>query len=282
MKHHIPRVATIALSCAAAASIALTGCSTESGSPTATGTSAASTETGSTTVIDDPAAQVEAAAANTADLDGAHLDLSVEGSVPNLNAKKVTADLVTTPADAAKGEATVVFGAEDPDEVEAPFVYVDGVLYADIAGDGYLSYGDGTSIYDVSVFLDPDKGLAHVLTELTDPTAIGSERIDGVETTKISGTVPAGALAALTGARQVVGPQDAPVPTTVWLTTGTNQLARLVFAPNPADENATITVDLGSWNETVDIERPAVINTPSVAPSGTPAPGQPTREPSGG
>ncbi|MFT4396159.1 LppX_LprAFG lipoprotein [Gordonia lacunae] len=271
------RVAAAALSTGVVAAIVLTGCSASpTGSPTTTSASA------STTVIADPAAQLTAAATNTEALTGAHLDLVVDGTVPNLNAKKLTADLVTTPADAAKGEATVVFGTKDPQEASAPFVYVGGVLYADIAGDGYLSYGDGKSIYDVSVFLDPEDGLANVLRTFQNPTGVGSETIDGVETAQVNGTVPAGALAALTGARQVVGPQDAPVPTTVWLTTGTNQLARLVFTPNPADTTTTITVDLSDWNETVDVEKPDVIQTPTETPSGPPTPGQPTREPAGG
>lgn len=274
----VQRVATTALSAGIVAAIALTGCSpSETGSPTATGG-----PTTSTTVIADPAAQIAAAAENTASLDGAHLDLDVAGTVPDLNAKKVTADLVTTPDDAAKGEATVVLGTKDPQEVAAPFVYVDGVLYADIAGDGYLSYGDGKSIYDVSVFLDPENGLANVLREFRDPTEIGSETIAGVETRQINGTVPAGALAALTGARQIVGPRDAPVPTTVWLTTGTNQLARLVFGPDPADSATTITVDLSDWNKTVEVTKPDAVDTPTEKPSGATTPGQPTRDPAGG
>lgn len=271
----VHRVAAATMSSAVITAIMLTGCSTSNSDSNSSTSSSVQT-----TVIADPAAQVRAAADNTAALSGAHLQLDVAGEVPNLNAKSVVADINTNPY-AAKGTATVVFGRVAPREIQAPFVYIENTLYANVDNAGFLGYGDGRSIYDVSVILNKDKGLANVLRNLTNPVKSGTETIDGVETAKNSGQVKASVLAQLTGPRATVPGGDQLVPVTVWLTSGTNQLARLQFPPNPADPRASITINLTKWNTTTDISRPADIHTPTETPSGTPTPGQQTRIPAG-
>lgn len=194
----VHRVAAATMSSAVITAIMLTGCSTSNSDSNSSTSSSVQT-----TVIADPAAQVRAAADNTAALSGAHLQLDVAGEVPNLNAKSVVADINTNPY-AAKGTATVVFGRVAPREIQAPFVYIENTLYANVDNAGFLGYGDGRSIYDVSVILNKDKGLANVLRNLTNPVKSGTETIDGVETAKISGQVKASVLAQLTGPRATV------------------------------------------------------------------------------
>lgn len=251
------RVATAAVAAGIATAIALTGCSSNSDS----GSSGSATTTAST--ITDPAALVTAAADSTDALTGAHLNLAVAGTIPNLTAKGVDADIVTKPQTAAKGTATVLLGTT---EVAAPFVYVDKHLYADINNRGFVDYGDGKSIYDVSVVLNPDKGLANLLRQIQNPTKAGSEQIDGVSTTKITGTVPAAALGPLTGAN-VTPNQAAPVPVTVWITSD-NQLARVVLTPAPG---ATMTINLSKWNNAIEVTKPTQIVTPSASTPPNPA-----------
>lgn len=257
------RIAAAVISGGVAAAIALTGCSSSTSDTDPAASAGASSSTS------DPAALVSAAADATAALKGAHLNLTVTGKIPNLTAKSVDADLVAQPKSAAKGTATVLLGTS---EVSAPFVYVDGRLYADIDNKGYVDYGDGSSIYDVSVILNPDKGLAHLLRQMKNPTTTGAESIDQTATTKVTGTVAAKDLAPLTGAN-VTTNQDAQVPISVWIT-GSNQLARVVLTPVP---NASMTIGLSKWNETVEVSKPSSIVTPSA--TAPPKPGDASRVP---
>ncbi|MGW5521739.1 LppX_LprAFG lipoprotein [Gordonia sp. NPDC003950] len=250
------RVATAAVAAGIAAALALTGCSSGSESGSSGSTTATST-------ITDPAALVSAAADSTAALTGAHLNLAVTGTIPNLTAKAVEADVTTKPQMAAKGTATVLLGTT---EVKAPFVYVDKHLYADIGGQGFVDYGDGRSIYDVSVVLDPDKGLANLLRQIQNPTKTGAADVDGVQATQVTGTVAAMTLAPLTGVN-VTANQDAQVPITVWITAD-NQLARVAITPVP---NSSMTITLSKWNDTVEVSKPSQIVTPSASTPPNPA-----------
>ena len=260
--HRAQRIATAAITTGIAAAIALTGCSTSSDNESSTSTTATST-------ITDPAALVSAAADATAALKGAHLDLTVDGKIPNLTAKAVQADLVTKPKTAAKGTATVLLGKS---QVSAPFVYVDQHLYADISNKGYVDYGNGQSIYDISVVLNPEKGLANLLREMKNPTKTGAESINGAQTTKLSGTVTAKTLAPLTGVN-ITANHDAQVPISVWIT-GDHQLARVALTPVP---RSSMTIGLSKWNETVEVSKPTKIAMPSA--STTPKPADASRAP---
>ncbi|OPX15934.1 LppX_LprAFG lipoprotein [Gordonia sp. i37] len=261
--HRAHRVATAAIATGIAAAITLTGCSSDSDSGSGGNNTTASSS------MNDPAALINAAADKTAALTGAHLGLTVDGKVPNVTVKKVDADLVTKPKTAAKGTATVMLGTTDS---AAPFVYVDQHLYADIGNKGYVDYGDGRSVYDVSVVLNPEKGLANLLRNMQDPKTSGTEVIGGVKATRVTGTVAAKQLAALTGTN-ITKNQDAQVPVNVWITPD-NQLARVVLIPAT---NSTMTMNLSNWNNTVEVTKPATIATPS--PSGTPNPSDASRAP---
>ncbi len=92
---------------------------------------------------------------------GMHVSLAVSGDVPNLKVTKLDGDVTNTPQTAATGSATLLLG-KNPQE--AKFVYIDGHLYSDLGQPGtFTDFGAGKSIYNVSVLLDPDKGLANIL-----------------------------------------------------------------------------------------------------------------------
>ncbi|MGC4932467.1 LppX_LprAFG lipoprotein [Gordonia sp. DT30] len=257
------RVVTAALATGVAAAITLTGCSSDSDGGSG-GNNTATSQSNS-----DPAALVNAAADKTAALTGAHLNLTVDGKVPNVTAKKVDADLVAKPATAAKGTATVLLGTT---EATAPFVYVDKHLYADIGNKGYVDYGDGRSIYDVSAVLNPEKGLANLLRNIQNPKSSGLADVDGTKATRITGTVAAKVLAPLTGTN-ITSNQDAQVPVNVWITSD-NQLARVVLIPAT---DAKMTINLSNWNNTVEVAKPSDIATPT--PSSPPNPADASRVP---
>ena len=103
---------------------------------------------------------------------GMHLDVAVQGDVPNIRVTKVEGDVSSTPQTTATGVATVQVGDKSED---ATFVFVDGHLYSDLGQSGsYTDFGSGASIYNVSVLLDPDKGLANLLTNLKNGSVAGS------------------------------------------------------------------------------------------------------------
>ena len=58
-----------------------------------------------------------------------------------------------------------------------PFVVADGLLYAKITGDKYSEVGEAKKYYDPSVILDPNEGLANLLTNAAlDPFGKTEER----------------------------------------------------------------------------------------------------------
>lgn len=263
-----PRVIAAAVSMGVIGAIALTGCSSDSDDGSET------SENGSS-----PSLPILASAAEATDaLTGAHFRIEVDGTLQALNIASIEGDITNTPADAAEGTATVKLGPEQ--ESETPFVYVDDTFYANINDDGYLDYGDGSSIYDVSVLLNSDQGLASVLRAIEDATEEGSETIDGVETTKVSGIVPAEAVARLSGSVRP-GPDgelpeipesDTDITAEVWIT-GDNQVAQLVVKPEnpPAEqgeepEEVTMTIKLSEWDKTVEVQAPDNVVTPTEAP----------------
>ena len=165
------------------------------------------------------------------------MSLVVQGNVPNLSVSKVEADLSNTPKPVGNGDATVKIGNAS---VDSKFIYVDGHLYSDAAKPGsFTDYGDGASIYPVSVILDPNKGLANLLAKLSNPTNAGSEQINGIQTTKITGTSSTNDVATISGSR--IAPANATtVPTTVWIATdGSYHTVRVELDPAGGSVTAT-------------------------------------------
>ncbi|GAA2387620.1 MULTISPECIES: LppX_LprAFG lipoprotein [Gordonia] len=248
------------------AAVALTGCS-----------SSDSGDTDSTTTSDSAATtSLDAAADTAAALTGAKVDIEVEGSLQGLNASEVEASIGTKPKMVGEGTATLDMGGKS---VEAPFVYVDDHMYADVDDKGYIDYGSGRSIYDVSKILDVNEGVPHVLRSIQGAKEEGSETVDGVEATKITGTLPAKDLAGLTGTSPQAKGLDGDIPVTVWVTKdGKNNVVRV--ASEPA-KGASMTVTLSDWGKTVTVTKPADVKSPSAKPSHAPKSGEPTRSPVG-
>ncbi|VBA60619.1 LppX_LprAFG lipoprotein [Mycobacterium attenuatum] len=235
------RAAVAAVSAVAATALVLTGCS---GSNKGAG--------GSSTPNVDAVNTVKQAADAMAKVTGMHVSLTVQGSVPNLAVTKLEGDVSNTPQTVATGTATLIVG-KNP--VDSKFVYVDGHLYSDVADPGkYADYGNGASIYDVSTLLDPNRGLAKLLSDLQNPKVVGSEQINGILTTKITGMSPADDITTLAGAR--LSAKDAQsTPTTVWIASdGSNHLVKLEITPV---ENGTVTMTMSDWGKQVTATKPA-------------------------
>ena len=259
------RFAIAAAAAAVAAAVALTGCSSEDGG----GGDAPASDANAT-------ATLNAAADTAAALTGAKVVLDIEGSLQGVNASKVEADVATKPKAAAEGTATLKMGDKTS---TAPFVYVDDHMYANIDDKGFIDYGDGRSIYDVSKILDAEKGVPFVLRNIQGAKEDGSETIEGVETTKITGTVAAKDLSGLTGTSPEAKGLDSDIPVTVWVTKdGKNNVARVLAKPA---EGASMTITLTEWGKTVDATKPADVESPREKPTTAPKSGEPTRQPVG-
>src|SRR5262249_34647064 len=167
-----------------------------------------------TTSSSEAATLLKQAADTMRKVTGMHVSLAVQGDVPNLRVTKLDGDVSNTPQTVATGTATLLLGKSPQD---AKFVYVDGHLYSDLGDPGkYTDFGNGAAIYNVFVLLDPNKGLANVLSKFKGASVAGTEQVNGVATTKITGNSSADAIATLAGTK-LTAENVTTVPTTVWI-----------------------------------------------------------------
>lgn len=189
---HPPCSVVAAATAILAVVLAIGGCSTE-------GDAGKASDTAATASNGDAAMLLKQATDAMRKVTGMHVRLAVTGDVPNLRVTKLEGDISNTPQTVATGSATLLVGNKSED---AKFVYVDGHLYSDLGQPGtYTDFGNGASIYNVSVLLDPNKGLANLLANLKDASVAGSQQADGVATTKITGNSSADDIATLAGRR---------------------------------------------------------------------------------
>jgi lipoprotein LprG len=185
----------------------------------------------------------------TKNLKSAHLVLTVTGKVPGLPIKVLTGDLTTAPATAASGNTTLTLGGSD---IQADFVVVDGNLYATLTPNKWSDFGKASDIYDVSVILNPDTGLANALANFSNAKAEGRETINGQTTIKISGNVTADAV------NKIAPPFSAsgPVPSTVWIQeTGDHQLVQASLQKSSGN---AVQMTMSNWGEAVNVTKPPV------------------------
>lgn len=235
------RAGVAALFAVIAAALVFTGCSSNGGKG---GPASPSANV-------DAAATLKAAADVQRKVTGLHVTVAVEGKVPNFALTKLDGDVSNAPKPVATGSATLIVGKKN---IDSKFVFIDGHLYSDLADPGkYTDYGDGKSIYDVSTLLDPNRGLANILANLKEPKVAGTETINGIATTKITGTSATTDIETLAGTR--LSPGDvATTPTTVWIASdGSNHLVKLQFVPV---ENSAVTLTLSEWGKQVTATKP--------------------------
>ena len=119
------------------------------------------------------------------------MDFAVEGHPENFPIKTLSGELTQAPAVAAQGTAKLSFQGSD---VDAKFVVIDTNLYVALSGDTFIDMGPAADVYDISAILNPDKGLANVIANFSDPKSESTETINGVETVKVTGQVSAEAV----------------------------------------------------------------------------------------
>lgn len=162
--------------------------------------------------LPDAAGLLKDASAATADIRSAHFTLAVNGEIPGLSVKKAEGDLTREggPAGAAKGTVSMdLMGSL----FEGEFVLVDDSLFVKGPTGGYqeLPASMVRSLYDPAAILDPGKGIANVLKNVTDARTEGTEDIDGVSTYRVVGRVTKDVVSSL------VPGIDSDVDITFWL-----------------------------------------------------------------
>jgi lipoprotein LprA len=238
------RAVVAAAIAALAAVLALGGCGTKDSGSGASKSSTAASSDEATTILKQAADAMKK-------VTGMHMSLTVQGDVPNLRVTKLDGDVTNTPQTEATGSATLVLGKTPQD---SKFVFVDGHLYSDVGQPGaFTDFGNGTSIYNVSVLLDPNKGLANILAKLQNAQVKGTEQVNGVATTKIVGKSSADDIATLAGSKLTAADVNT-VDTTVWIASdGSSHLVQLQISPA---SDASVTLTMSDWGKQVTATKP--------------------------
>ena len=174
----------------------------------------------------------------------AKFSLAIDGELPTVIVQSAQGDL--TAAGDAQGTAKIVQLGQ---LIEVEFVLVGGDLYikGPTGGFGKVPAALAGGIYDPSAILDPERGVAKVLTSVTNPTITST---DG-GSWQVSGTVPAAVAAEL-----VPGIAN-DVAALLTISMATSELTAAQFTLDGSDgKPATAKVELSDLNETVSISPP--------------------------
>lgn len=199
--------------------------------------------------LPDAAGLIKQSIQTTKGLKSAHLDITVTGKVEGLPLKKLSGDLTNVPSTAVKATATVTMGGTD---IDAELVVLDGTLYAALTPNNWLDMGPAVEVYDPSVILTPDTGLANMLSSISDAKADSFETVGGVSTVKITGKVTADSVNKLIPRLKATEP----LPATVWIEKDApNQLVQAQLEQSAGN---TVQLTLSEWDKPVTVTKPAV------------------------
>jgi len=199
--------------------------------------------------LPDAAGLVQQSIQTTKGLKSAHLEIAVTGKLEGLPLKNLSGDLTNVPATAVKANAKVVMGGSD---IDADLVVLDGTLYAALTPDNWLDMGPAAEVYDPSVILTADTGLANLLGSFSEAKSQGFETIGGVPTVKITGKVTPDAVNKLIPRLKATSP----LPATVWIEKDApNQMVQAELEQSAGN---SVLLTLSDWDKPVTVTKPAV------------------------
>ncbi|OBI81574.1 LppX_LprAFG lipoprotein [Mycobacterium sp. E740] len=203
----------------------------------------------STENLPDAATLLQQSSQTTKTQTSAHIKLTVDGKNEKLPIEMLEGDLSNAPAFTAQGKVNLLMMGQRLEGVE--FKVVDGNLYATLTPGAALSnFGPAADIYDASLILNPQTGVANVLANFSDPKADGRETINGVQTVRITGNVSADVV-------NKIAPQIAatgPVPATAWIAEdGDHKPAQIKLQTQP---DSSVTMALSEWGKPVTVAKP--------------------------
>lgn len=220
----------------AVAALVLAGC-------TGGGSDTASLPTGSSLLASSGAAMRSVTSVHfTIDVNGTLAGVPIQNADGDLNAQG-----------AAKGSAKISeFGAF----VEVNFVLLNGTFYVQGPTGGYqkIPAALAGNLFDPTAILDPDRGVAKVLTSVQNPTTKARESVNGTDCYRITGKVARGVVSAL------VPGINSDVGATVWVAADGKHLpVRAEFAVPGAggSQGAKVDVSISKVNAPVTVTAPA-------------------------
>lgn len=219
-------------------------------------TGCTSDEPGQSADLPGAAGLLDAAAQTASEITSTHFVVDVSGEVPGMAVERIDGD-ITADGDtvAAKGTALLTaFGGQ----AEAEFVLVDGTLYLDTGGGTYQEIPEAQAklVYDFSAVLDPERGVAKLIRNLSDAETVAEEEVNGTDTYKITGTATRDDITGL------VPGASSNVDVTLWVSQSDDHTPLKAAAVFPGSgsgdgaEGGTVTVTLSQVNEPVTVTPP--------------------------
>ena len=195
--------------------------------------------------LPDASTLIQDAAAATRDIESTHFTIEVNGTIPGLAVHSLDGDLTRS------GRPRAPALEQAGQLVEVSFVLVDDTLYLKGLTGGYqkIPAALSSSIYDPSAVLDPERGVAKLLTSLRDPRTEGTDELDGVATYMVSGDLAEDVLAG------VVPGVNTGAEVTFWLRADDEPLP--VRATAVLNDDASVDITLSDVNKPVTVEPPA-------------------------
>lgn len=182
------------------------------------------------------------------DVTSAHVSLQVDGSLAPLPVR--SADGVVARGGKAKATAVIALGSLS---VTYQIVEIGGTTYLKGPTGGFSGVST-TSLYDVSLLLDPDRGVASLLSQATGGITQGREHVAGVDTYRLTASVP---TAVVQGLANLAPGQDR-VSATLWIAVTGDHLiqASIPLKIEGSTKVTTVTAQLSEFNAPVDITAP--------------------------
>jgi lipoprotein LprG len=180
-----------------------------------------------------------------------HFAITVNGTLAGVPIQNADGDLNSKGQ--AKGNAKI---SELGQFLQVDFVLVDKNFYLKGPTGGYqrIPAALAGNLFDPSAILDPDRGVAKVLTSVRSPSTQARETVDGTDCYRITGKVAKDVVAAL------VPGIGADVTATVWVAADGQHLpVRAEFAVPGAggSQGARVDVDISKVNAPVTVTVPA-------------------------
>ena len=218
--------------------VALTSCTDKKGSNQAAG--------------DLPAgdALLKDSAAAMRDIKTAKFLITADGAVAGLNLKRAEGTL--TKEGNAEGTAQVEQAGVP---LELKFVVFGDKIYIKGATGGYQAFplSLAATVYDPSAILDPNRGIAKVLSTAAEGKTEAKEQVDGKDTWRVAAKISANDLVAI-----VPGVTGA-IPSKLWISTSDKRLLKATFTvPDVGDtKGGTVTVTFKEFDAPANISAPA-------------------------
>ena len=213
----------------------------------AVGMAAGCSSSGEDSGLPDAGQVLREAAEASKTISSAHFTLKVNGTVPAIPVQEAEGDL--TKEGSAKGTVKLTLMGN---LFDGEFVLVDEGLFIKGPTGGWqqLPAALTSSLYDPSAILDPERGIAKVLSSLKDPRTEAREEVGGESTIKVTGTATQQDVSSL------VPGVSGDVPVTVWISEATKRPVQASVAMPGDGGSATVDLTLS------DVDVPVTVNPP--------------------